>query len=276
MITNLFKLWISTFSVFVWDLKVHGLSHLWSSAGISLSRLFDYSIVLKLLTDNTVRDEKLLDAGCGDSSFPSYLTREYREVTTYDVNRKPIIFQEKIKNNFTIKNFFVAQPKQYSDKYSIKAELPFKDESFDTVTSISVLEHIADDLFALKELRRVVRSGGKVIVMVPYAPVARRPLTGENGYFQRFYTKERLLRLFESSGLSVLHAIPYTFILKSFFERFVRIYWPKRNIPFLNVGILYPISLLDLFFLRSNHFYEQRLFGRYNTPGHYAIALKKI
>jgi SAM-dependent methyltransferase len=46
-------------------------------------------------------------------------------------------------------------------------ELPFESGSFDLVTCLDVLEHLADDRRALKELRRVTKPGGWLVVTVP-------------------------------------------------------------------------------------------------------------
>lgn len=45
--------------------------------------------------------------------------------------------------------------------------LPFRDDVFDLVGSFDVLEHLDDDTVGLAEQRRVVRSGGSVVVAVP-------------------------------------------------------------------------------------------------------------
>ena len=45
--------------------------------------------------------------------------------------------------------------------------LPFAAGSFDRVIASEVLEHVADDLAALAELRRVLRPGGTLAVTVP-------------------------------------------------------------------------------------------------------------
>jgi len=45
--------------------------------------------------------------------------------------------------------------------------LPFEDDSFDSLICIHVLEHIEDDLKAMRELRRVLRQGGTAVICVP-------------------------------------------------------------------------------------------------------------
>jgi len=45
--------------------------------------------------------------------------------------------------------------------------LPFEDAAFDAVTAMGVLEYVPDDARALREMARVVRPGGVVIVTVP-------------------------------------------------------------------------------------------------------------
>jgi SAM-dependent methyltransferase len=46
-------------------------------------------------------------------------------------------------------------------------ELPFADRSFDTVLSFDVFEHIADSDKHLREVRRVLRNGGRFLLQTP-------------------------------------------------------------------------------------------------------------
>jgi SAM-dependent methyltransferase len=50
-------------------------------------------------------------------------------------------------------------------------ELPFGDESFDLIVCLDVLEHVADDSAALRELTRVTRPGGAMLLSVPAWPL---------------------------------------------------------------------------------------------------------
>lgn len=45
--------------------------------------------------------------------------------------------------------------------------LPFATASFDAVLSHEVLEHVGDDAAALREIRRVLRDGGRLVLFVP-------------------------------------------------------------------------------------------------------------
>jgi SAM-dependent methyltransferase len=50
------------------------------------------------------------------------------------------------------------------------AALPFRDEQFDIITALDVVEHLDDDLDALRELRRTLRPGGLLVISVPAYP----------------------------------------------------------------------------------------------------------
>jgi SAM-dependent methyltransferase len=96
--------------------------------------------------------------------------------------------------------------------------LRYPDASFDAAFSVSVLEHIPDegDATALRELIRVVRPGGRVIVTVPYdrryretfveGPVYERaPVATEPVFFERHYDAETLIaRLLPSDVCEVV------------------------------------------------------------------------
>ena len=47
------------------------------------------------------------------------------------------------------------------------AKLPFDDGGFDLVTALDVVEHLTDDTAAFKEMRRVLRPEGYLLVTVP-------------------------------------------------------------------------------------------------------------
>lgn len=48
--------------------------------------------------------------------------------------------------------------------------VPLPDASFDLITCLDVVEHLDDDRFALRELRRVAAPGGRLVLTVPCYP----------------------------------------------------------------------------------------------------------
>jgi SAM-dependent methyltransferase len=68
-------------------------------------------------------------------------------------------------------------------------ELPFADASFDLVSSFQVLEHVPDPLVYLREIARVTRAGGEVILATPNAAIRLDP--GMAPWY-RFHVREYL------------------------------------------------------------------------------------
>jgi SAM-dependent methyltransferase len=78
-------------------------------------------------------------------------------------------------------------------------EMPFPDDSFDLAVSLDVIEHLEDDLSALRELRRTVAPGGALLVTVP----AYQWLWSghdEINHHHRRYTRRSLQRVAERAG----------------------------------------------------------------------------
>ena len=74
--------------------------------------------------------------------------------------------------------------------------LPFPDASFDLVSSFQVLEHVPDALAYLRELARVTRSGGEVILATPNAAIRLDPgMTPWNRFHVREYRAAELAQL---------------------------------------------------------------------------------
>jgi SAM-dependent methyltransferase len=77
--------------------------------------------------------------------------------------------------------------------------LPFRDESFDAVNSIAVLQLIPDADAALSEMVRVLRPGRRVAVMVP--TVGRGPVRLLSKGGARFFGQDEIGDIFEELGL---------------------------------------------------------------------------
>lgn len=65
-----------------------------------------------------------------------------------------------------------AMPANVEFVQGVVPPLPFADESFDYVVSFQVIEHIRRDREFVREVRRVLKKGGKFIVSTPNRPMS--------------------------------------------------------------------------------------------------------
>ncbi len=78
-------------------------------------------------------------------------------------------------------------------------EMPFDPSSFDLAVSLDVIEHLEDDLGALRELRRVISPGGALLVTVPAYQWLWSGHDEINRHHRR-YTRRSLLAVAERAG----------------------------------------------------------------------------
>jgi SAM-dependent methyltransferase len=81
-------------------------------------------------------------------------------------------------------------------------DLPLDDASVDAIASLNVLEHLADDLGALAEMRRVLRPGGRAAVVVP-AGAGLYDFYDRHLQHERRYARGELRGKAERAGLRV-------------------------------------------------------------------------
>jgi 2-polyprenyl-3-methyl-5-hydroxy-6-metoxy-1,4-benzoquinol methylase len=83
---------------------------------------------------------RVLDAGCGDRPYDELLSGA-AEIVGFDVPGNP-----------------------RADLHGRIDAIPIEDSSFDVVACLQVLEHVPDPAAAVRELRRVAKPGGRVLL----------------------------------------------------------------------------------------------------------------
>jgi len=90
-------------------------------------------------------------------------------------------------------------------KQGAAESLPYEDAAFDLVTGLDVVEHLDDDIAGLKEMRRVLRPGGRAVLFVP-AFMFLWGVQDDISHHRRRYTLPDLKRKLREAGLTVERA----------------------------------------------------------------------
>ncbi len=97
-------------------------------------------------------ERKILDVGCGTGTMLTHLAT-YGKAQGVDIDEEAVGYCRE-------RGLLDVQVGELE-------KLPFGDASFDLVTALDVVEHIDDDLAALREIGRVLRPGGHLLMTVP-------------------------------------------------------------------------------------------------------------
>lgn len=101
---------------------------------------------------------------------PSFM-REGAKVLHFAAEEHIRKFLRRVPNIFRIETDYAAYMLYNTEVPRIRTDihfLPLPDNSLDGVFCLHVLEHVADDRAAIRELHRVLRPGGEAIIMVPF------------------------------------------------------------------------------------------------------------
>jgi SAM-dependent methyltransferase len=130
---------------------------------------------------------RILDFGTGTGSMLSQL-RRFGDAQGVDADEQAIAFCR-------------ARGEERVQRLETD-ELPFADDSFDLLTTLDVLEHIGDDVGALREVARVLAPGGRMVATVPANPWMWGAQDEVSHHFRR-YTKSGLRTAIAAGGLEL-------------------------------------------------------------------------
>lgn len=110
-----------------------------------------------LMEFNGFRKKKLLEVGCGLGTDLLQFARRGAIVTGVDLTPRGI---ELVRKRFAMEGLSVDA------RVADAEQLPFDDETFDAVYSFGVLHHTPNTAKAVNEVHRVLKPGGRIIIML--------------------------------------------------------------------------------------------------------------
>lgn len=149
-----------------------------------------------LVQDKPKSSLKILNVGAG-TGYTSELLQEFGAVTSIEYEETCCEF---VTENLNIQ----------IEQGSI-LELAYAANEFDLVCAFDVIEHVEDDVLGVKELKRVCKKEGIVVITVPAHPFLWSRHDEINHHFRR-YKKQQLLNLFGEEGNFIYHSYYNTWL----------------------------------------------------------------
>lgn len=140
-----------------------------------------------IINDIVNKPQKILDLGCGLGDFGKFNPNPSIDIYGVDIDTDAVAIA---------KNYEIAQVIDIE-----KGTFPFEGSYFDVVIAKDILEHMQKPWIVVREVNRVLRSGGIVIANVPNT----NPNTVWDDYSHvRGFTENALRLLFEDTGFIIL------------------------------------------------------------------------
>lgn len=213
------------------------------------------------------KPSKILDVGCGTGETLTFLKTLFPKAKLYGVD-----------TSTTAIKFSKARGHKNILK-STAAKLPYKDNTFDVILFLDVLEHIKDDQSVIIEAKRVLKKGGCIIITSPGLSFIWSAHDTEQGH-QRRYTRREIRRLANGASLKTSFISYFNFILSPpiITIRLLSRLKPFRSFADYDRGINFDIAKVGLLNKTMEHIFvnEVRALKYIRYPFGISIGAKLI
>lgn len=203
-----------------------------------------YEMAYRLLE----KGDRVLDVGCGNGYMLFRLIDKYTEL--YGIDIAPSRIEEARK---TVAEKYSDLPNRfYFYEGNLDKRMNFDSDFFDTIICIATLEHVYDVYLLIKEIHRILKPGGHVIVEVPniaylkyrikllwgILPITSSPHNWEeigwDGGHIHYFTMKKLCELFKFQGFKITVKTGGGFLAQ------LRNWWPSLLTGDLIIKIVKP------------------------------------
>ncbi len=145
--------------------------------------------------------DRILDVGCGNGHFALHVKDKFNKICGAEIAKEAA--------------FIAQKQKVFTSVMDLNSSLSYKDNTFDAVTCLDVVEHLLDPDFLIDEIYRVLRPDGQLVLTTPnirnfrnlYTLVFRGifPQTSSDtfvwgGGHLHFFTREDIKNIFKKAG----------------------------------------------------------------------------
>lgn len=175
------------------ELDVEGMQTLEAIAAASQFNEWMYRTTSKNLTG------RILEIGSGIGNISAFFLRDKRQLHLSDIRDNYCDFldqqfqaQESLDG---IANLDLVDP-DFDKKYANYLE------SFDSLFALNVVEHIEDDQLAIANAKKLLKKGGRMVILVPAYQALYNHFDTALEHYRR-YNKASLSKLFEANQLQI-------------------------------------------------------------------------
>ena len=138
---------------------------------------------------------RILDVGCAIGN-----------ITQFYVDRELVVGVDVVPEELEVaRERFHGKPfEAHHMDVSSEALLQFRDRQLDTAVCLNVLEHVEDDVHALRNMRDALAPGARMCLLVPVNKWLFGPMDAIDHHYRR-YTKAEMNAKLEEAGLVVEH-----------------------------------------------------------------------
>ena len=186
--------------------------------------------------------ERILDVACGGGALSLKIAERGCEIYGIDMSEDAIKSAKRLAEREKIACEF---------KIGSAEDLPYPDGYFDKVVCSSALEHFKDDIKALKEMNRVLKPNGHVVLTTDSFnyPISEelKEKHRKIAYVVNYYTREALKDRFKIAGFEMNRSkyLLNSRITSFFFGIGIKIEWGKAGLLWMAISaIAYPLCLV--------------------------------
>lgn len=202
---------------------------------------------IKLFLEKYKSNGYILDIGSNTSGESENLYHFGHKMVATDINEIALSYSKIRSKNFR---------NEQMDYFVIDAHnMPFQNETFDKIVAYEVLHHMEKIDTALKEMFKVLKSGGYLFTVEPYAYNPYRRLSEVRDYFrgtiEKSFSVSKLKSLFIENGFEIVELKKVSFVYpeqkikdsRSMTRRFLKRIYTKVSEKFPSIfGMIYLVA----------------------------------